>query len=428
MPPPARIPAPSIHPVFIWPTPERQDELFYVEKDGNLPKNKGWDHGDAHPDTNDYPDHKLIHVTPQDGKNWSKWYYAKNRTVAEEEAYNWEYHQADLGGRKFDGIRRTYLTPRASFSATVPAAGAANPDVPAGMFTGYILATREQRRTGDAIFDSLYVIEVRDYVSRVGISASSYDQSTHGVLVRTETLYYRGEIYNVGAAIEVEILDETKWGVSSGGVQTEASQLSNDWFLVTSTDVIPKNKTITGGKFGGKVLQAYDTYITYSWPSVLGTDGSLNHLGAAITGSIEITSWEDKGGTIRNIPRPMFKEHGYRGPTRATIIEEWSLTNPTLAGDAERPYHLRPRPLVYITPFLVVKIPPSLHAASVFIADTGTEDPTWGQNVGSQRTFPATNRTDWPASFTAFVEVTPFRGGYITRHVTVHKPEEIPVP
>lgn len=432
MPPQARTP-PASHPVFIWPTPEHEDRLFYVERDGRLPKYKNtkdrqaWDYGDAYEDSTEYPDHKLIHVSPQDGKNWSRWYYAADRIT--EDAYNWEYSQADLGGRKFDGIRRTYLVPRSSFSASSPAAGAVTPDVPVGLFTGYILATREQRRTGDEIFDSVYVIEVREYINRVTItSVASYDQSTAGILFVSEDLYYRGETYTPsGTLIEVAVANANNWQVTSGGVLIEFKQLTNDWWLVTNTDVIPQSgKTTTGSKFGGYLIQEYDTYTSFSWPAVLGTDGSLDHLGAAITGGIEITSWEDKGGTFRNIPRPLFKEIGYRGPCRATITEEWSTTRPILAGDNDRPFYLRPRPIVYIAPFLVFKTPPTLHGAAVLKADTGTEDPTWGQNTGSQRTFPATNATDWPTFLVVSVEVKPFRGGFFTRSVKVYQPEEIP--
>lgn len=426
MPPQARVP-PANHPVFIWPTPEQQDLLFYVERDGTLPKYDTWDYGDVYSDVVAYPNHKLVHVSPQDGNGWSRWYYAADRIS--QDAYNWEYQQADLGGRKFDGVRRTYLTPRADFSSSAPAAGAAMPDTPTGLFTGYILATREQRRTGDEIFDSVYVIEIRDYINRVASSASSYDQTTEGVLIRTETLYYRGELYG-GTAIETAILDETKWGVSAGGVQTEAVQLSEDWFMVTSTDVVPQNKTTGSSKFGGLLLRSYDTYITYSWPAVLGDDESLLSNGvdlvSTVSEGIEIMDWEYKDGGSRDIPRPMFEEQAYRGPTRATITEEWSKTAPTIAGQTNRPYQLRPLPIVYNSPYLTLGIPPSLHDAVTIKCDTGTNDPTWGLNTGSQRTFPATNQIVWPPSFTASVEVTPFRGGYMTRHVLVYKPEEIP--
>ena len=41
-PTPPRSPAPSIDPVFTWPTPGREDFLFFVERNGDLPVNKNW--------------------------------------------------------------------------------------------------------------------------------------------------------------------------------------------------------------------------------------------------------------------------------------------------------------------------------------------------------------------------------------------------
>jgi len=234
-------------------------------------------------------------------------------------------------------------------------------------------------------------------------------------------------------AIETAILDETKWGVSAGGVRTEAKQLSGDWFLVTATDVIPQDKTSGYAPFGGLVTRTYETYITYSWPAVLGDDGShkgvSGHSAGLVTDTgIEIMDWEDKSGGSRNYVRPMFKEQGYRGPTRATIVEEWSLVRPYIYSGLNRhlrPFMMRPLPIVYNSPYLSVQLPPTLHEQVSLQCDTSASDPTWGANSGSERIFPATNVTDWPSSFVATVEVNPFRGGYLTRQVTVYKPEPI---
>ena len=385
-------------------------------------------YGAAHPDADAFPRHKLCHVKQADTEGlFFEYYYAADRLHQDD--YNFEFSQADLGGNKYDTVVRTYVTLRSEFSDTDVKyeAGDRMPDVPASQFEDtYLLMTRHQKRIGDVELDGLFVVEQRIYFKRVEISIADHDDTTKGVLIQTETLYYRGEIYNKGAAIEVEILDKTKWGVSLEGVQTEAKQLSEDWFLVTSTDVIPQDKTVIGAKFGGKVLRSYDTYITYSWPAVLGDDGSLNNLNHFTkTTGIEIMDWEDKGGTFRNYVRPMFEEQGYRGPTRATIVEEWSLEAPVISSDAQRPFVMRPLPIVYNSPYLTVQIPPTLHGNVTLVCNTGTSDPTWGQNVGSDRHFPETNVTKWPDSFVATVEVNPFRGGYLTRQVTVYKPEPI---
>ena len=388
-------------------------------------------YGTAHPDTENFPRHKLCHVKQADPNGLTfQYYYAADRLHQDD--YNFEFSQADLGGNKYDTVVRTYVTLRSDFSDTDDKykAGDPMPDVPASQFEDeYILMTRQQKRIGDAELDGLFVVEQRIYFKRVEISTASYDETTEGTLIQTETLYHRGEVYNsteAEAVIEREILDETKWGVSTEGVRTEGKQLSNDWFLVTSTDVIPQDKVTSGTPFGGVGLRTYHTYITYSWPAVLGDDGTLDFQGRRISeGGISIMSWKDKGGGNRNYVRPMFARQGYRGPTRAIIYEEWSLTPPVISSSTQRPFKMEPLPVVYNSPYLSVQIPPTLHPEMFLVCDTGTSDPTWGHNVGSKVTYPATNVTDWPANFVATVEVNPFRGGYLTRQVRVFKPEPI---
>ncbi len=384
-------------------------------------------YGTAHPDTENFPKHKLCHVKQADPNGlFFQYYYAAERH--HQDNYNFEFSQADLGGNKYDTVVRTYVNLRSDFTDTDGEyqAGDAMPDVPASQFNDdYILMTRQQKRIGDAELDGLFVVEQRVYFRRTASSTASHDEATQGVLIQTETLYYRGETYS-GVAIETAILDETKWGISAGGVRTEAKQLSGDWFLVTATDVIPQDKTSDYSNFGGLVTHTYETYITYSWPAVLGDDGSLGADNTHVTVSgIEIMDWVDKSGGSRNYVRPMFKEQGYRGPTRALIVEEWSKSRPYVYMDAQRPFMMRPLPIVYNSPYLSVQIPPTLHEQVTLICDTSASDPTWGKNSGSRRTYPATNVTDWPSSFVATVEVNPFRGGYLTRQVTVYKPEPI---
>jgi len=385
-------------------------------------------YGVAHPDTENFPRHKLCHVKQADPNGlFFQYYYAADRLYQDD--YNFEFSQADLGGNKYDTVVRTYVTLRSEFSDTDAKyeAGDRMPNVPASQFEDeYILMTRQQKRIGDVELDGLFVVEQRIYFKRVSISTASYDEATEGTLIQTETLYYRGEVYSTEVNIEVDILDNTKWGVSEKGVRTEAKQLSDDWFLVTSTDVVPQDKVDLVPRFGGVGLRLYHTYITYSWPAVLGDDGTKNADGTLVTaGGIHIMSWKDKSGGQRNYVRPMFARQGYRGPTRAIIHEEWSLAPPVIHSSHQRPFKMEPLPVVYNSPYLSVQIPPTLHPEMSLVCDTGTSDPTWGQNRGSKVTYPATNVTDWPANFVATVEVNPFRGGYLTRQVTVFRPEPI---
>ena len=411
--PPPRRPAAAITPRFIWPSPNKADTLFWVEKDGNLPDNKGWAYGDAYWDAATYPDHKLIHVTPQDADGWSRWFYVNDR--ATEDAYNWEFSQADIGGRKFDSVQRTYLRPRADFAPGTPAVGSTMPNVPAGLFSGtYVLAGRTERRTGDETFDSLYVIDQINYVRRVTLRDVVWDEATSSPLLVTETLYYTGESVS-GDWVDSYFLDETDsyWGVSADGDLRTGQQISANWFLVTNRGVVP---AAVGGV---ATIREYTSYVQQSLPAVLDA-----------TTPVEMMDWVLKDGASRYWPRVKYARHPFSGEIRAAISEKWYSTKPTLSGLQ----HLLPLPVIYACPFYSLHIGPTLHPQITCYANTGTTDPVWGENAGSARTFPATKMvtegttgagssesaaTDWPDSLKVADDLQPFRGGWLRREITL---------
>ena len=233
--PQPRSPAPQHDPVFIWPTPNKEDYLFWVEKNGDLPKNKEFTYGDPHPDTGRYPNHKLVFVSPQTTDKWSRWFYASDRI--NEDEYNWEFTDADLGGAKFPAVRRTYLTKRVDFNPTSPTQGAAMPNVPAGLFgTGsgspsvvstYVLADRQQTRTGENEFDSLYVTEVLTYIRRETMTQNDFDEALGGNLRTVQTLYYRGESVSGGGTAQVEKLTFSG-GVTVGVAASKALTITDN--------------------------------------------------------------------------------------------------------------------------------------------------------------------------------------------------------
>lgn len=112
--PALRSPAPQHDPVFIWPTPSNADYLFWVEKNGDLPKNKTFEYGDPYTGSNagSYPDHTLVYVAPQSADKWSKWYYASSRINQDD--YNWEISQGQE-------LIRTYLIKRDLYFARTTA-------------------------------------------------------------------------------------------------------------------------------------------------------------------------------------------------------------------------------------------------------------------------------------------------------------------
>jgi hypothetical protein len=93
-------------------------------------------YGTAHPNATVYPNHKLVLIRPNNAQGASDesflFTYAADR--ASQDDYNFEHVQADYGGEKYDLVRRTYVTPRASYDPASPANGAAMPTGPSGKF------------------------------------------------------------------------------------------------------------------------------------------------------------------------------------------------------------------------------------------------------------------------------------------------------
>lgn len=234
-----RRPAPQRDPVFIWPSPNHADYLFWVERDGDIPGNKEWSYGDAYPDSAAHPNHKLVFVSPQNPGKWSKWYYASDRINQDE--YNWEFTQADIGGVRFDAVARLYFYKRSEFKHTdssgAPKQGDAMPNVPAGVFpaSSFILAEREEVEAPVEELRSLYILEKRTYVLRSTISKVEHEDMLGVGQGSTITLYYRGESIG-GVPIETLIAAPSNayWGTQSDGTVRVGEQLTHRWFAVTT--------------------------------------------------------------------------------------------------------------------------------------------------------------------------------------------------
>lgn len=398
--PQPRSPAPQHDPVFIWPTPSKADYLFYVEKNGDLPKNKDFTYGDAYWDAVRYPNHKLVFVSPQTNEKWSRWFYASDRI--NEDAYNWEFSKADLGGTKFDAVRRTYLTPRSGFDVSTPATGATMPDVPAGKFTGtYVLAGRETRRSSDETFDSLYVIEIRTYVKKVTQAENKFDSDLGGNLRTVQTLYYGTEIVT-GATTAAALFadgDNAYWELQSGGHVFEGEQLTADWYVITDRQVVPTDFANNG--------RTYTTAENYYWPAVLDS----------VT-PYELDIWPRNAGGDDMYVRPLYSKEAYRGPCKAVVLETFHVTAPT----PSEPNVMMPLPIDVSTPFFSLNVGPCLHDTLSFSITSGTSHPIYDY-AGGTYSYPATSPIDWPASILAVDEVRPFRGGFLRTRVTVYPPD-----
>jgi hypothetical protein len=395
-----RTPAPRIDPVFLWPTPNREDFIFYVERNGDLPINKTWQYGSACYDPITYPNHKLIYVDPQTPDKWSRWYYASNRVL--EDAYNWEWTKCDIGGTEYSAIRRSYLLPRASFSETEPAMASANPDVPTDVFAaGYVLAMRSQQRVQDPQLDSLYIAETRIYVLRCAMTSIGVDSLNGKPLSSSYYLYHISETVSGTPVLDL-VSDPTNayWGLQTNGYERTFRAVSCEWFRFETTQVVAGVETA-----GVIPIVTYNTTQNFDWPPVL--DGNIDFLDYAR---------RDGGQDI--FVRYNFLKDGYNGPCKVVIGRSWSKEPQTCAV----PVQMLPTPAQYSCPFFSVNVPSSLHGALTFVCDIGSNDPVYNLNAGSTRTTVATNFTDWPATLVAVDQQEPFRGGYLRTVVTVYKP------
>lgn len=193
------------------------------------------------------------------------------------------------------------------------------------------------------------------------------------------------------------------WGLQTDGTQRSGKQLSCEWYLIESRQVVAGE--ITDG------VVAVDTYTTndrFYWPPVLET--------------YELMDWEKKDGGVEIYPALRFHPEGYQGPCKNTITRTWSKTPFTIPVVEI----LQPTRIYYASPYFTVNIPECLHGEVAFQCDIrDTNDPKYTRNVGSTRYFAATNPDDgntWPATIVAYDDQEPFRGGYLRTRRVVDRP------
>ena len=228
----------------MFPTPLIGDILFSEIRDCNrilIPE-----YGTPHPDTNKWPDHKLVYVKTVDIERDGifEFFYAADRE--NQDLYNFSHTEADIGGTKFDAVARTYVTLRSAFTPNTLSMGTAMPNVPESLFTGtYVLAEKRQTRIDEQQLDSLYVAETHVYVRKVTLTDNGFNEALGVNLSRTTTLYYRGETVN-GVAIEILVADDKDlyWGTQVNlKISRSCQQLSDNWFAVIEQQITLKRST-----------------------------------------------------------------------------------------------------------------------------------------------------------------------------------------
>lgn len=358
-------------------------------------------YGTAHPNSARWPNHKLVFVKERpepESVDTFDFFYAADR--ATQDAYNFSFTKADIGGTKFDAVARTYVTLRSAFTPNTPAMGAAMPNTPTGLFTGtYVLAEKKQTRIGEQELDSLYVAETHVYVKRCNIVQLGVDSLNGEVLTSTSILYYASEVVTGSTTASALFADPANayWGLQSTGVQRTGRQLSCEWYEITT-------EVVVAGTFtdGAVTIRSYSTTQAYYWPPILDY--------------IDIRLWERRDGGAQRYARPIYVEEGYRGECKADVVDTFHVTAPTVSA----PDVMLPLPINISNPYYSISIGPCLFAGDTYSFTNGTEDPEFVYTVDSY-VLPATVPVTWP-DFVTIVNVQPFRGGYLKSTIKIYKP------
>jgi hypothetical protein len=149
----------------IFPTPLVGDVLFSEVRDCNR-GNPFPEYGTPYPNSNKWPDHKLVYIKPVDIERNEifEFFYAAERE--NQDLYNFAFGNRVIGNREFRTVTRTYVTLRENFKPVDIEFGTAMPNVPEDKFEGvnYVFYDKEQQNTQQEELNALFVIEVHSYV------------------------------------------------------------------------------------------------------------------------------------------------------------------------------------------------------------------------------------------------------------------------
>tara|TARA_B110000495_G_scaffold203492_1_gene227482 strand:- start:18125 stop:20044 length:1920 start_codon:yes stop_codon:yes gene_type:complete len=358
-------------------------------------------YGSAHYDGTAWPDHKLVLIQADDASGYlHKFTYVADRATQDE--YNFSHTQANIGGSKYEVVKRDYVVLRSAFDPQSPLPASTMPNTPTDLFaTGYVLIEKEQRRIGKEL-DSLYVSETRTYAKRCSITQLGVDAFNGKALTSIETLWHKDEVVTgtaTTAAALFAVPTNAYWGLQADGTQASGRQLSCHWYSITVEVVI-------GGPVedGVVAVDSFTTNDNYFWPAILSY--------------FSLFQWTRRDGGVDTYPTVKFLPEAYSGPCLTTVTRTWSPTAFTIP----KVNQMMPTRVSVACPYFSLNIPECLHAEIDLTISSGTVDPEYEYIIQTEF-FPATNYEVWPDTITAYDDQTPFRGGFLRTVRVVSKPE-----
>lgn len=172
-------------------TPSIADLLFYETKEGRRTDAPAY--GTAHPDTKNWPNHKLVYVKQADEEGqFFRWYYAAARES--QHLYNYEIKSDDT-------LIRTFVIPRADYpdDFAPPAVGTADVKFPQYAFASEFLVD-----AGDEL-RSIFVVIQRVYTKPVMVGYS-FDTTVDQIVKTTREIVPAGtEVGSTAPGRVVEI-------------------------------------------------------------------------------------------------------------------------------------------------------------------------------------------------------------------------------
>jgi hypothetical protein len=304
--------------------------LFYERVDAQRVGEKNVpEYGTPHPDSRAWPHHKLVLITSSDAAGgqdqqgrFFRYYYAAERDNQDE--YNFEYGNIELGGRMVDTITRTYVVLRSNFD---PAAanleiGSTMPDIPEGKFSGtWKLYDVTQKRIGEQELESLFVVLQLVYAQPNTSTGVSY-----------------GEIVTINDAVTTIVPDDTAVDTGINIISSRVEPLGNGLAVKTTRQVTSWPDPIQV-EFGKDPVSPPSKYLDYV------TRQTTTKKVATIPDSVVLTG--------NQVGKSYNKETPDRAEER-TVSQEFSLN---MTGVEEQ---IQQRPFVKVTTTVTPSPAPSL--------------------------------------------------------------------